>query len=111
VVDGSDPRCDRSSACLPLVVEGRAIGGLSLVFSNARRLDDDERTFLAVLARYAAQALDRADLVEHKKRSHPRPASALELDELRRSERRLQSARIERLSEARATRSAPPGSP
>ena len=47
-----------SYACLPLVVHGRAVGGVSLVFPYSRTFDDDERMFLTVLAHHAAQALE-----------------------------------------------------
>jgi signal transduction histidine kinase/ActR/RegA family two-component response regulator len=61
-----------SYACLPLVVHGRAIGGVSLVFPYARKFDDDERMFLTVLAHHAAQALERATLFEREKNAHER---------------------------------------
>jgi signal transduction histidine kinase/ActR/RegA family two-component response regulator len=56
-----------SYACLPLVVHGRAVGGVSLVFPYARTFDDDERMFLTVLAHHAAQALERATLFERER--------------------------------------------
>jgi PAS domain S-box-containing protein len=56
-----------SYACLPLVVHGRAIGGVSIVFPGARGFDEDERVFLTVLAHHAAQALERARLFEREK--------------------------------------------
>jgi signal transduction histidine kinase/transcriptional regulator with GAF, ATPase, and Fis domain len=61
-----------SYACLPLVVHGRAVGGLSLVFPHARTFDDDERMFLTVLAHHAAQALERATLFEREKAAQER---------------------------------------
>jgi PAS domain S-box-containing protein len=61
-----------SYACLPLVVHGRAIGGVSLVFAGARAFDDDERVFLSVLAHHAAQALERANLFEREKATRDR---------------------------------------
>jgi PAS domain S-box-containing protein len=61
-----------SYACLPLVVHGRAVGGLSLVFPRVRSFDDDERMFLTVLAHHAAQALERATLFEREKADHAR---------------------------------------
>jgi signal transduction histidine kinase/GAF domain-containing protein/CheY-like chemotaxis protein len=61
-----------SYACLPLVVHGRAIGGVSLIFPYARRFDDDERMFLTVLAHHAAQALERATLFEREKKAQER---------------------------------------
>jgi signal transduction histidine kinase/ActR/RegA family two-component response regulator len=61
-----------SYACLPLVVHGRAIGGVSLIFPYARTFDDDERMFLTVLAHHAAQALERATLFEREKKAQDR---------------------------------------
>ena len=51
-----------SYVCLPLVVHGKSIGGVSLIFSGARAFADDERMFLTVLAQHAAQAFERARL-------------------------------------------------
>jgi signal transduction histidine kinase/ActR/RegA family two-component response regulator len=61
-VTGTAPYEELSYACLPLVVHGKAIGGVSLVFPGPRPFTDDDRTFLAVLAHHAAQALERARL-------------------------------------------------
>jgi PAS domain S-box-containing protein len=58
---------DLSYACLPLVVHGRAIGGVSIVFPGPRAFDEDERVFLTVLAHHAAQALERAWLFERER--------------------------------------------
>jgi signal transduction histidine kinase/GAF domain-containing protein len=63
----SERFAELSYACLPLVVHGRAIGGVSLVFPHARTFDEDERMFLTVLAHHAAQALERATLFEREK--------------------------------------------
>jgi PAS domain S-box-containing protein len=63
-----------SYACLPLVVQGRAVGGVSLVFPHTRAFDEEERMFLTVLAHHAAQALDRAQLLERKKKARQRLA-------------------------------------
>ncbi|MFO0573212.1 MAG: GAF domain-containing protein [Polyangia bacterium] len=57
-----DGRC--TLACLPLLVEGRCIGGLALSFRPPRALSRDERTFLLTIARHAAQALHRARLYD-----------------------------------------------
>jgi signal transduction histidine kinase len=46
-------------ACLPLIVEGRALGGLAFVFDDARTLDAQERAFATLLASHSAQALGR----------------------------------------------------
>jgi signal transduction histidine kinase len=51
---------DYAFACLPLEAEGRAIGGVSFVFRRPREFDYDDRVFLVVISRQAAQALLRA---------------------------------------------------
>jgi signal transduction histidine kinase/ActR/RegA family two-component response regulator len=76
---GREPYRELSYACLPLVVHGRAIGGVSLVFPQTRAFDDDERMFLTVLAHHAAQALERASLFEREKKAHQRMASLEQL--------------------------------
>jgi PAS domain S-box-containing protein len=55
---------DRAVAGLPLIVEGRAIGALSLAFPTDRTFDDDDRRFMATVADLCAQALERAQLYE-----------------------------------------------
>jgi signal transduction histidine kinase/ActR/RegA family two-component response regulator len=109
----AEPFGDSSHTCLPLVVHHRAVGGLWLVFPHARPFDEDDRTFLAVLAHYAAQALDRADLVGREKTAREQLASSQQLltsaishattgesarsrDDPRGAERRLQNV-LERL--------------
>lgn len=51
-------------AVLPLIVEGRTIGTVSVTFDEAREFSLDEQAFLFALARLCAQALDRARLFE-----------------------------------------------
>jgi PAS domain S-box-containing protein len=48
--------------CLPLVVEGRTIGGLTFSFGSDQVFDDDRKAMKVALARQAAQALERARL-------------------------------------------------
>ena len=74
-----DGRRSFSYACLPFVVGGRAIGGVSLVFPHTHAFGEDERMFLTVLAHHAAQALDRASLFEREKMAHQRLASLQQL--------------------------------
>ena len=62
----SDPR---AAAALPLVLAGRALGVLTLDFSEARSFDASEREFLAALAQTFAQSLGRARLLESEQRS------------------------------------------
>jgi len=79
LASGRDPFRELSYACLPLVVHGRAIGGVSLIFPHTRAFDEDERMFLTVFARHAAQALERASLFEREKRAHQRMARLQQL--------------------------------
>jgi PAS domain S-box-containing protein len=55
---------DRAVAGLPLQVEGRTIGALSLAFPSDRAFDDDDRRFMATIADLCSQALERARLYE-----------------------------------------------
>jgi PAS domain S-box-containing protein len=50
--------------CLPLVVEGRTIGGLTFSFGSDQVFDEERRAMKVALARQAAQALERARLYE-----------------------------------------------
>jgi PAS domain S-box-containing protein len=59
---------DRAVAGLPLKVEGRTIGALSLAFPVDRAFDDDDRRFMATVAALCAQALERARLYEAVRR-------------------------------------------
>ncbi len=56
-----------SAACLPLISEGRAIGGLAFGFPFARTFVPDERSFLGVLASQCANAIDRSRLLEQER--------------------------------------------
>jgi GAF domain-containing protein len=47
----------------PLISRGRTLGTLTLMWTESRTLSTDERDLLAGLARYAAQAVDRAQLL------------------------------------------------
>jgi PAS domain S-box-containing protein len=51
-------------AAVPLVVWGRTTGALGLSFETSQPFDDDQRAFLAALARQCATALERARLFE-----------------------------------------------
>jgi signal transduction histidine kinase len=53
-----------SSATLPLLAEGRAIGVLMLHFTAPLNFDDEYRGLLISVAQHSAQALDRARLYE-----------------------------------------------
>ena len=69
-------RCQRphgtlapSSVCLPLAVDGRALGALLFSFAEPHSFDADERAFLELLAHHATQALARARLLEQEQRA------------------------------------------
>jgi signal transduction histidine kinase len=59
-------------ACLPLVAHGVVIGSMGLTFDDAPRLDDDERDFLQLVARYSALALERVHAQEAERQSRKR---------------------------------------
>jgi PAS domain S-box-containing protein len=56
-------------ACLPLEVEARTIGGLTVTFKKKRPEGSDELDFLQIASRTAAQAIARAQSIEAEKRS------------------------------------------
>jgi PAS domain S-box-containing protein len=60
LVGRSDP--GRALTCLPLIVEGRILGGLALSFANDEEFDEERRRFKVALARQVAQALERTRL-------------------------------------------------
>ncbi|CAA9353753.1 Two-component system sensor histidine kinase/response regulator hybrid, partial [uncultured Leptolyngbya sp.] len=49
---------------LPLMVNGKAVGGLSLSFKQFKQLSQDDRDFMLTLSRQCAQAIFRAQLYE-----------------------------------------------
>jgi signal transduction histidine kinase len=57
---------------LPLVLRERPIGALALALRTAVSLDDDDRTFLALLGQQCAQALERARLYESERNARVR---------------------------------------
>ena len=81
-------------ALLPLVVEGRSIGVLSLGVTAARRFSEEERAFLVAAASQCAQAVERARLHERTARASRRWAFLAEissaLDETQEFARRAQ---------------------
>lgn len=66
-------------AAIPLVVEGRALGGLGLSFATPRTFDADDRAFMWTLGQQCAQALERARSIEALRRSEERFRVAQEL--------------------------------
>lgn len=56
----------RTFAYFPLVSRGRTLGTLALMWQESRELSTDDRETLLGLTRYAAQALDRAQLLAER---------------------------------------------
>lgn len=67
LTEAATRRPRRAWACLPLVTGGRAIGVMSLCWTEPRRFSGAERAALAQLAHAAAAALDRARLYERER--------------------------------------------
>jgi PAS domain S-box-containing protein len=61
-------------ACLPLVLEGEAIGGLVFSFARDRIFDPERRRLKVAIANQVAQALGRARLYEVAESAHRRAA-------------------------------------
>ncbi|MBN3942023.1 PAS domain S-box protein [Nostoc sp. NMS9] len=49
---------------IPLIIEGRAIGGMSLAFTEIQQFNQDDQAFMLALAQQCAQAMERARLYE-----------------------------------------------
>ena len=60
---------DEAVANVPLFTHGRCIGVLVFTYDGSHTFGDDERSFLQVLAGYAAQAIDRARLFAAEQRA------------------------------------------
>ena len=77
-----EPRLPTSSpqafAAIPLVVDGRCLGALGFSFPSPRGFADDERAFIQAISQQAAQACDRARLLEAERRAR-RMAEARQL--------------------------------
>jgi PAS domain S-box-containing protein len=58
-----------SSACIPLMIGGKAVGVLGLSFDVTCQFDPEDREFVLTLARQCAQALERARLFEAEKKA------------------------------------------
>jgi signal transduction histidine kinase/CheY-like chemotaxis protein len=56
-------------ATVPLLVDDRCLGALGFNFPEPRPFEDDERAFIQALAHQAAQACDRARLLEAERRA------------------------------------------
>jgi PAS domain S-box-containing protein len=61
---------------LPLMVEGRAVGGVSINFAQFSPLSDDDRAFMLALAQQCAQAIVRAQLYEAERQARDEAEAA-----------------------------------
>jgi signal transduction histidine kinase len=69
-------------ACLPVGMRGRTLGVLGLTFEGAPPMDDEQRGFLMLVARYAGQALERLRLLDAERRSRARAEASAARTEL-----------------------------
>ena len=58
--------------CLPIVVQGEVLGSLNLTFDDAPDLDEEQRRFLQLVARYGGQALGRLRLLARERDARTR---------------------------------------
>jgi GAF domain-containing protein/anti-sigma regulatory factor (Ser/Thr protein kinase) len=63
---GPDPG---AVAVVPLLLEGRALGCLAMIWAEARRLTVEDREFLLAVGRQCAQAMERAHLFSSERRA------------------------------------------
>jgi PAS domain S-box-containing protein len=68
----------RASACVPLLVGGRAVGVLGLSFNHAGPFSAEDKEFVVSLTRQCAQALERARLFEAERRARAEAERASE---------------------------------
>lgn len=61
---------------IPLLIDNRAVGGLSLSFEEPRALSESERDFMLALARQCAQALERARLYAAERQARAQAEAA-----------------------------------
>ncbi len=54
---------------LPLVSEGRSVGGMTLTFKEFKQLSEDDREFILAISRQCAQAISRAQLYEAERKA------------------------------------------
>ncbi|WP_199316125.1 PAS domain S-box protein [Tolypothrix sp. FACHB-123] len=54
---------------LPLVAEGRSVGGMSLTFTEYQQLTPEDRQFILAISRQCAQAISRAQLYEAERKA------------------------------------------
>jgi len=61
---------------VPLLIEGQAVGGLSLSFSTVPQLYESDRAFVLALAQQSAQSIDRARLYESERQARAQAEAA-----------------------------------
>jgi signal transduction histidine kinase/ActR/RegA family two-component response regulator len=61
---------------VPLLIEGQAVGGLSLSFSTVPQLYESDRAFVLALAQQSAQSIDRARLYESEQQARAQAEAA-----------------------------------
>jgi len=61
---------------VPLLIEGQAVGGLSLSFSTVPRLSESDQAFVLALAQQSAQSIDRARLYESESQARAQSEAA-----------------------------------
>src|SRR4051812_1941430 len=76
------PGPSHALAVLPLVVDGRAIGGLAFTFRTEVEFDAERRALKTALAQQAAQALDRVRLYQNEQALRERMTFLAEASEL-----------------------------
>jgi PAS domain S-box-containing protein len=79
---GMDRLLYNALAVIPLAVEGRPFGALSLSFQEHREFDLEERTFLSAATQQAAYTLERARLFEAEQESARRLSFLADASEL-----------------------------
>nr|WP_309232607.1 PAS domain S-box protein [Cylindrospermum sp. FACHB-282] len=67
---------NRGFACIPLIVEGKTIGGLGLSFATALAFNQEDRGFMFTLGQQCALAIARAQLYEAEKESRAEAETA-----------------------------------
>jgi PAS domain S-box-containing protein len=67
----------QSSASLPLIVDGRVIGGMMFSFIEEQAFEPEARNFILALADHCAQALQRARLYEQERRARTEAEQAV----------------------------------
>ncbi|HEU5058468.1 MAG TPA: PAS domain-containing protein [Kofleriaceae bacterium] len=63
-------------ACLPIRSQGQTLGSLAFTFDGAPPIDDGQKSFLLLTARYCAQALERLRLLDAERQSREQAEEA-----------------------------------